>query len=75
MAAHIKRLALFFDRILFVLPDYWIIKDEVVDDPNRTIRKPEGGFHFRDLDPFRDTVARANIPVERLGRQLDDTLS
>jgi hypothetical protein len=75
MAAHFKRLALFFDRILFVLPDYWIIKDEVVDDPNRTTRKPEGGFHFRDLDPFRDTIARVNVPIGGLGSELDDTLS
>jgi hypothetical protein len=74
-AAQIKRLALFFDRILFVLPDYWIINDEVVDDPNRMIRKPGGGYHFPNLDPFRDTTARVTIPIGRLGRELDDTLS
>jgi hypothetical protein len=73
-AAHFKRLTLFFDKILFVLPDYWIIKDEVSADPNRMIRKLEGGFHFRDLDPFRDTQARAFIPIEGLGDDLRHTL-
>ena len=74
VATHFKGLTLFFDKILIVLPDYWLIKDEVATDPSRTIRKPGGGFHFRNIDPFRDTVACANIPIGRLGSELDDTL-
>jgi hypothetical protein len=74
-AAHFKRLALFFDRILFVLPDYWIVKDEVADDPNRTMRKPDGGFHISGLDPFRDTIASVKVPIGNLGTELDATLS
>jgi hypothetical protein len=75
VAAHFKRLALFFDTILFVRPDYWIVKDEVAADSTRVIRKPDGGFHFRDIDPFRDTDARVVVPIHRLGDELAHTLS
>lgn len=74
-AAHFKRLALFFDRILFVLPDYWIVKDEVAADPNKMVPKPGGGYHLRNIDPFTDTIAGAVIPIDGLGDELKSTLS
>ena len=75
-SANLKRLALFFDRILFVLPDYWLLRDEVINDPNRAERLADGKLRFLGgIDPFKDTVTRAHIPLGRLGGDLDQVLS
>jgi len=74
-SANLKRLSLFFDRILYVLPDYWLLKDEVINDPRRAERLSDGKLKFRGgIDPFNDTVARAHIPVGQLGGDLDHVL-
>jgi hypothetical protein len=74
-AAHFKRLALFFDKVLFVLPDYWIVRDDVAADPNKIIRNSNGGFQIRNIDPFRDTIAHAVLPTSGLGDELKGTLN
>ncbi|MDP9366389.1 MAG: hypothetical protein M3Q10_19560 [Chloroflexota bacterium] len=54
-SAQLKRLALFFDEIRYVLPDFWVIKDEVLDDPSRVVREDNGDIRIvAGLDPVRD---------------------
>jgi len=73
-AANLRRLALFFDRVLYVLPEYWIVKDEVLNDPSRTERI-DGKIKFKTgIDPFKDTIPRAKVPIGQLGHDLDETL-
>ncbi len=68
--------AVFRSYFFFVLPDYWLLKNEVINDPSRVERLEDGKLRFlRGIDPFNDTVARAHIPLGRLGGDLDHVLS
>jgi hypothetical protein len=75
-AAHLKRLALFFDQVLVVMPEFWLIKQEVVDDRSRVERLDNGLISVTPgIDPLRDLEPALKVPIGSLGRELDHTLS
>lgn len=75
-SAQLKRLALFFDEIRYVLPDFWIIKDEVLDDSERVFRHDNGLIEvIGGIDPVRDTRPAIPLPFDSLADQLQHTLS
>ncbi len=75
-SAQLKRLALFFDEIHYVLPDFWVIKDEVLDDPSRVVHEDNGDIRIlAGLDPVRDIRPAIPLPFEQLADELQDTLS
>jgi hypothetical protein len=74
-ALHLKRLALFFDEILFVLPSFWLLNDELLNNPQRVERLSNGLIRVSGgVDPVRDTHPALKVPLGSLGEELDHTL-
>jgi hypothetical protein len=68
--ADLKRLALFFDEIQVIYPEWFILKEEVLNDPKRVVSENEGK---KVLNFFRDTYLGLEGTAGNFKGQLKET--
>ena len=75
-SVQLKRLALFFDEIHYVLPDFWILKDEVLNDPRRVVKEDNGLIRVIDgIDPVQHARPAIGLTLDHLADPLQQVLS